>query len=185
MPELSRRTAEIMRATEPDPLIELLRQMQPQLKQLFHRFRIPAEAAEGMLEDCMMVMVYRHDQLARPDRWLLRTLRSRCVRHWHEKRRALCEKIDAEIRLWLEDRSIEPREREERRAELARAIDRVPLRCRPLLRRAYKLTPVSGEPPLPIGNQRSPLRLGLQPPENPWVRCLSQLLRQLVAQPPS
>ncbi len=166
--------------TQQDPLIDLLWEMQPQLQRIFRRFRISTDLAETMLEDCMMVLVYRYDQLVRPDRWLLRTLRHRCVRHWRDRRKRLCTAVDTEIRQWIEDESISNEEKDKRRLELNQQIDRLPRRCRPLLRQTYGLPVAAGEVFADTRDPRVSLRPGPHKPEDPFVRCITRLMRQLI-----
>jgi DNA-directed RNA polymerase specialized sigma24 family protein len=166
---------------ESDPFVELLREIQPQLQRLFQRFRIPAEVAERLLEDTVMVMLYRRDDLVRPDRWLIRTLRFACLRHCRDQRRRLCLAADKEIRRWIDDDQVSDEEKVRRKLLLSRRIDRLPARCRPLLRHTYHLALVSGEG-LPHRFSPRPLHSGLGPmrPEDPHIRCLSLLMRHLV-----
>lgn len=164
---------------EQDPLIGLLWELQPQLQRIFRRFQVSADQAEAMLEDAMMVLVYRYDQLARPDRWLLRTLRYRCIRDWRERRRKLCFAVDLEIRQWISDETISPEEREARRSELDGHISQLPRQCRPLLREAYRI-PESDNRPLPPPPTLEDFSLGVHKPEDPFVRCVTRLMRQLM-----
>lgn len=160
----------------------MLRSLQPQLTRLFERFSIPASVAEKLLEDTMMVLVYRFEELARPDRWLVKTLRFSCLRYRREQRRRLCKAVDAEIREWLLDGDLSSEERSARQQLLSAHIDQIPRRCRHLLRRSFKLPPVAGEALLRTPSAGSaPLSpLG---PEDPTVRCLSQLVRVLMESP--
>ncbi|MCH9646923.1 MAG: hypothetical protein K0U98_01720 [Deltaproteobacteria bacterium] len=166
---------------ERDPLIELLWELQPQLQRIFQRFRVSSDQAESMLEDAMMVLVYRYEQLARPDRWLLRTLRYRCIRDWRERRRKLCFAVDQEIRNWISDETISREERKARRVELGEHISQLPQQCRPLLRETYRV-PESDDRPLPPPPNLPDFSLGAHKPEDPFVRCVTRLMRQLIVQ---
>ena len=167
-----------------DPLRELLERTQPSLKRLFTRFRMPSDVVEEVLEDCLMVLVYRHDELAHPDRWLLRTVRFRCVRYWRKRRFDLCLRAQHEILRWLEDESCSEGERQRRRRELFGYLEEIPVRCRKLLAELFHLIPPSGSP-----ENSDPLRSrdsskGPYTAESPTVRCLSRLLQRLLKDPP-
>lgn len=172
-----------------DPLYDLLQRMQPSLKQLFSRFRMPPEVVEKILEDCLMVLVYRHDQLAHPNRWLLRTVRFRCLRYWRQQRFEVCRKAQGAIRQWLDDETTGEPERQRRREELEGRLANLPERCRTLLGRLFHLgalesrSSAEAHPPRPKPQERFP-RSGANTPESPTVRCMHQLLRNLVEDPP-
>lgn len=138
---------------------------------------------EEILEDCLMVLVYRHDQLAHPDRWLLRTVRFRCLRYWRRQRFELCLKVQKEILLWLEDEACDDGEREGRRRELEARLADLPERCRKLLEEVFQLRPPEAPEP-PKGRELFP-RGNVHTPESPTIRCMNLLLRNLAADPPA
>jgi DNA-directed RNA polymerase specialized sigma24 family protein len=158
-----------------DPLPELLEEMEPQLKELLARFRIPASEAEAMLEDCLMVLIYRQDQIVDPRRWLHRTLRYRCLRHWRQHQERVCRALDAELRRWLEDEGVSASERQGRRRLLEREIERLPGPCRPVLRARLELED-GGALRGGVGNRPR----GNAGHRDPYNRCLTRLMRQLL-----
>ena len=156
-----------------DSLSRLLEDLEPRLKALLARFRIPASDAEAMLEDCLMVLVYRQDQIANPGRWLERTLRYRCVRHWRHHQQQLCRTLDTELRRWLADEAVSRSESHTRQRLLGDEIERLPHPCRPVLRSR-----------LGLDEERSAERpqdaLAARTQRDPYDRCLMRLMRQLL-----
>ena len=165
-----------------DPLHELLQRTQPSLKQIFTRFRMPPDVVEEILEDCLMVLVYRYDQLAQPDRWLLRTVRFRCLRYWRQRRYELSMLVQGVIFRWLEDESCDEATRQQRREELERQLQKLPPRCRRILGEIFRLVPPEG--PIPPSLKNRVPRGGPYSPESPRVRCMNHLLRRLLMEPP-
>ncbi|MDY7093496.1 MAG: hypothetical protein SX243_11060 [Acidobacteriota bacterium] len=163
-----------------DPLPELLEELEPQLKQLLARFRIPAAEAEAMLEDCLMVLIYRQDQIVDPRRWLQRTLRYRCVRHWRQHQERVCRALDIELRRWLEDEGVSASERQGRRRLLEREIERLPSPCRPVLRARLELEDGGGSSTRATGPSRHRSRRINAGHRDPYNRCLTRLMRQLL-----
>lgn len=154
-----------------DSLGRLLEELEPRLKKLLARFRIPASNAEAMLEDCLMVLVYRQDQIADPGRWLERTLRYRCIRHWRHHQQQLCRTLDAELRRWLADEAVSHSEIHTRQRLLGDEIGRLPDPCQPVLRSR-----------LGLDEQRAAERpqSATRTQRDPYDRCLMRLMRQLL-----
>ncbi len=137
------------RTCEEEFLLGLLQGLAPRLDRLFHTFRIPAPLAETMLDETVMNLLYRHQDLTYPDRWLLRTLRRRCVRYWRDQKREHWLAVELHLHDWLEEEGITPVERRQRRRLLAALIERLPTRCRGVIRRRFQ-PPLQGpEPHLP------------------------------------
>ncbi len=158
-----------------DPTSELLFQLQPQLEELFARFRLPLEVAEDILEDCLLVMTFRYDQLAQPEQWFIRTLRYRCIKYWREQRQNWLEQAEQQIRVWLQEDDTDDSELEMRRQELDALVSEMPKRCRDLLRRYFSLD-------LPLAERtESDSRLVLGYHQVGPTRCLAALVRKLQA----
>lgn len=156
-----------------DPTSELLFQLQPQLEELFARFRLPLEVAEDILEDCLLVMTFRYDQLAQPDQWFIRTLRYRCIKYWREQRQGWLEQAEQQIRAWLQEEDIDATELELRRQELNALVGEMPKRCRQLLRQYFGLD-------LPLAERaEAESRLVLGHHQIGPTRCLAALVRKL------
>ncbi|MCB1057205.1 MAG: hypothetical protein KDD11_17020 [Acidobacteria bacterium] len=171
-----------------DPVAELVRRLEPRLKQILVRFRIPVADAEAMLEDCLMVLLYRQEQIAQPDRWLQRSLRYRCVRHWRGQQRRLCRMVDGELVRWLEDEAVSSSERSGRRRLLDAEIARLPQPCQAPLRGRFGLgagalhdLPAAASPPFDAGSlDGEGLPVEVRAGRDPYVRSLTRLMRQMV-----
>ena len=152
-------------SSESDPLLAFLRRQEPGLKRVFRRFAIPPPEAERILEDAFMTLVYRFDHLARPDRWLKRTVRGRCAAYWRRRQEELLA-LEPEIHHWLEDPEADAAERAARRRQLEDDIEALPRACRAPLKGHFGL----GGPPGPAPQRclrtlfRRWVRLLLSPP---------------------
>jgi DNA-directed RNA polymerase specialized sigma24 family protein len=160
------------RCREEESILELLTASRMQLERLFLTFRIPPSLAETMLEEAVMVLLYRRPEPAQPTRWLLRTLRRRCVRHWRGQQREEWLQVELQLHDWLEAEGCSQIERTHRRRQLAALINRLPPRCRGLIRQRF-------QPPLPATPARAV-------PSSPFLhreledRCMAAMLRLLL-----
>ncbi len=62
---------------EPALVLERLR---PQVQMLLEQHQVPEAEADKMLQDMLLALLYKWDEIANPDHWLLRTLEQRCQR---------------------------------------------------------------------------------------------------------
>lgn len=135
-----------------------------------------------------MVLLYRQDQIADPARWLQRSLRYRCVRHWRSHQRRLCRVVDGELVRWLEDEAVSSSERNGRRRLLEAEIGRLPPPCQQPLLGRFRLTPgvlpdLAAPEALRIDAsslEAGGLAIDVRPGRDPYVRSLTRLMRQMV-----
>lgn len=153
---------------------DLLERIEPRLKTVLARYRIPPEDAEDLLQQSLLAYLYKQDSVHDPAAWLTGTLRNRCLMYWRSRRRRLYEAVDTSI---LEGVA-EPRRPSQENGDLSRDLEKVvarlPDRCRSLLQLRYRL---GCEPP------EAARRLGYSPSGIYKImdRCLAALTRHLIA----
>lgn len=117
----------------------LLEELQPKLRAILSRFRIPAADAEDVVQQGLLALVYQWDEIHDPETWLTGTLRHKCLRYWRERKRRLYEAVDATCLDWVADGGHRAQEHLELRCDLETMIGRLSPRCREMLRLRYSL----------------------------------------------
>ena len=74
-----------------DELPQLVDRLESEFARLFTYFRIPAQDAEDLLQDALVLFITKRPQIVSPDAWLIGTLRYRCLLYWRKRRRRLLE----------------------------------------------------------------------------------------------
>jgi DNA-directed RNA polymerase specialized sigma24 family protein len=141
--------------------------LQPQLIEILSRYRIPLPDAEEMLEQLFLTLYMRDGTLESPDRWLLLSLKNRCLIYWRNRRERLCRKVDNSLLTMLSSPQVSDSEKTGMRRFLEQALTQLPEGCRARLERRYGLC--DGEEPSP----GDPTAAELRP-------CLEALTRTLV-----
>ncbi len=156
------------------PLENFLSRVQPRLKVLFARYRIPPQDTEDIIQQALLAFVYQRQEVRDPDAWLLGTIRNKCLLYWREQRRKLYEAVDAAVLELMAEPLAPDQEGSDIRRDLANAIERLPERCRTLLALRYR----HGYEPPELAE-----RLGYSPASigKTTTRCLAALTRDLVA----
>lgn len=166
--------APVQRPTPEAHFEQLLDQLEPRLKAVLARFRIPNQDAEDLLQQALLAFLCKRDGIRNAEAWLLGTLRNRCLMYWRGRRRRLYEAVDTSI---LESVA-EPRRPSQEMADLCHDLDnilsRLPTRCQSLLRLRYRLGCEPPEAAQKLGYSASGIYKIIE-------RCLAALTRQLVA----
>jgi RNA polymerase sigma factor (sigma-70 family) len=157
-----------------DSFEDFLKAVEPKLKRLLAYHRIPSEDAEDILQQSFLALLYQWERVQVPERWLFGTVRRHCLMHWRATRRKIYSAVDATILEWLSEPVATPQERRDLLCDLENLIDRLPSRCRQVLRLRYRL----GYELQEVANL-----LGYQPSSIGKVtnRCLAALARELLA----
>ena len=156
---------------EEESLLGILEDLRPRLERLFRTLRIPPEDAEAMLDESVMLLLYRQSPLYHPERWLTRTLRRRCVRYWRTRQREEWLKMELQLQDWLEEEGISQLERRQRRQLLTSLVERLPRRCQSLISHRF-------HPPLRARyGQEAPLPTSLAREQE--SRCMAAMLNLL------
>src|SRR5258706_13455803 len=78
-------------------LENLLRHVQPRLKVLFARYRIPPQDTEDIVQQALLALIYQRQEIRDPAAWMLGTIRNKCLLYWREQRRKLYDAVDAAV----------------------------------------------------------------------------------------
>ena len=178
-PEVSKRPFPGKMSALDQPQVEsslesFLRGVQPRLKVLFVRYRIPLQDTEDILQQALLALVYQRQAVRDPAAWLLGTVRNKCLLYWREQRRKLYESVDEAVLDLMAEPLAPDQEGRDLRRDLATVIERLPERCRSLLALRYR----QGYEPPELAE-----RLGYSPASISKIttRCLAALTRHLVA----
>jgi RNA polymerase sigma factor (sigma-70 family) len=140
------------------------------------RHRVPPEDADDILQQTLLIYLYKHEEIYSPEAWIRGTLRKRCVLYWRRRQKNLLTLVDAAML----DTLATPRaasaaaERGETSRQLGRALQTIPPRCRRLLELRYGRD---------CDPQDAAVQLGYRPSGayKIFERCLAALTRGLVA----
>ena len=160
------------RAEEPS-LEELLERVEPKLKRVLFRYKIPAQDADDLLQETFLIMVSKAGSIRNPEAWILATLSNRCVIYWRKQRSRLWDVVDTAILELLADAEAPAQERTELRHDLSSLLSQLPDRCRSVLRLRYGLGCSTAEAAERTGYCKSSIRKVTR-------RCLSALTQQLL-----
>ena len=154
-------------------LEELLDRMQPRLKRILARYRIPAQDAEDLLQETFLIMVAKWGTIRNPDAWLLATLANRCIIYWRKYRSRLWDLVDTAILELLAEAEAPAQEQSDLRFDLEALLSALPERCRSVLRLRYGLGCSTAEAAERTGYCKSSIRKVTR-------RCLAALTTQLL-----
>jgi len=156
-----------------DPFEDFLRAVEPRLKRLLATYRIPSEDAEDVLQQSLLALLYQWERVRDPESWLFGTLKRHCLMYWRTHRRRIYSAVDTTLLEWLSQPAAPSRERLDLLCDLENLIDRLPSRCRRVLRLRFRL----GYEPLEVAR-----RLGYRASSIGKIttRCLAALSRELL-----
>ena len=161
-------------APEPLSIEALVPRLQPKLRRVLARYRLPVEDAEDVLQQSFLDLVYKQKSIYNPEAWLLATVRNRCIIYWRKRRSQVCESVDLALLDLLAQPEAPRQSGALLRHDLERVLDQLPKRCRALLRLRYGLGYKPAEVAEALGYQPSSVR-------KVTSRCLSRLTQQLTA----
>lgn len=150
----------------------LIDRLQPKLKRVLGRYRIPLEDAEDILQQSFLDFVYKRPTIYNPDAWLLATVRYRSILFWRKRRQQLHQAMDTSVLEGMAKPEPPGQGRVALRHDLERAMSDLPARSRSLLKLRYGL----GLKPAEVADE-----LGYQPSSVRKLtsRCLDRLQRRL------
>ncbi|MEM9292419.1 MAG: sigma-70 family RNA polymerase sigma factor [Acidobacteriota bacterium] len=131
-------SAETTQDSPVDDFDVFLDDMQPQLRAVLAKYRIPFEDGEDVLQQALLALVYQWDEIRDPAAWLVGTLRNKCLVYWRERRRRLHEAVDTPVLEWLAGGNAGHQHRVETIHDLNNLISRLPERYRELIRLRYQ-----------------------------------------------
>jgi len=165
--------AAIAPLAEEPALEEILVRIEPRLKRILFRHRIPAQDADDLLQETMLILVSKAGSIRNPEAWILATLTNRCIIYWRRQRSRLWDQVDTAILELLADAEVPAQEREELRFDLDALLAELPDRCRSLLRLRYGLGCSAAETAKRMGYCKSSIRKVTH-------RCLAALTERLL-----
>lgn len=153
---------------------ELIVKLQPKLRRVLGRYRVPLEDAEDILQQSFFDLVFKQKSIYNPEAWLLACVRNRCIIYWRRRRAQRCDNVDMAILDLLATPEAPSQKRALLRHDLERALGELPERCRDLLRLRYGLGYEPAEAAEALGYRPSSVR-------KVTSRCLTRLTRELNA----
>lgn len=156
------------------PIEEILEELQPRIQSVFSRFRIPPQDAEDVLQQTLLTYLYKRDHILDAERWLMGTLRNRCLLYWRDRRRRLYTSVDKALLESVAQTADSPQERADVLRDLNTALAKIPNRCRSLLWLRYR----QGFEPPEAAEQLGYRASGIY---KVTERCLAALTRSMVA----
>jgi RNA polymerase sigma factor (sigma-70 family) len=139
------------------------------------RYRLPPEDADDILQQTLLVYLYKHQEIYNPEAWIRGTLRKRCLLFWRRRRKSLLRTVDASLLEGLSAPAVdESGAGGDMNRHLGRALQTIPVRCRTLLKLRYEQD---------CNPQDAAAQLGYRPSGayKIFERCLAALTRGLVA----
>jgi len=156
------------------PFEEFLKAVEPKLKRLLATYHIPSDDAEDVLQQALLALLYQWERVRDPESWLFGTVKRHCLMYWRMHRRRIYSAVDSTILEWLSEPIAPSQERSDLLSDLESLIDRLPSRCRSLLRLRFQL----GYEPVEVAS-----KLGYQASSIGKIttRCVAALSRELLA----
>ena len=156
------------------PVEEILEDLQPRIQHVFSRFRIPPQEAEDVLHQTLLTYLYKRANILDAERWLMGTLRNRCLLYWRDRRRRLYTSVDNALLESIAEAEESAPERGDLLRDLNAALARIPKRYRGLLWSRYKHGAEGPESSPEVGDKASGIHKVTE-------RCMAALTRSLVA----
>ena len=151
----------------------ILSRMEPRLKRVLSRYRIPAQDAEDLLQETFLIMVTKWESIQNPESWLLATLSNRCIIYWRKYRGRLWDLVDSTILELLSEAESPAQEKADLLIDLDTMLASLPDRCRHILRLRYRLGCSTAEAADRMGYCKSSIRKVTR-------RCLAALMEKLL-----
>lgn len=156
---------------------ELLDRLRPTARQIFARYRIPAHDAEDLLQQALVGLLTRRDEIRDPEAWTVGALRNLCRLYWRKRRFVLYESVDTAILESVADSECPEQEREDLARDLQRLLSDLPDRCRSVLDLRYRMGCQPKEAARRLGYRDSSIYKITE-------RCLAALGRRLLSDMP-
>ena len=157
-----------------DGLAQLLAALERDLARTLSRFRIPAQDAEDLVQETLLLFLTKQAEVRDPGAWISTTLRNRCVVYWRRRRRVLVESFDETLIDSLASEAEPEQTRRQLARDLSSAISTLPARCRSILKLRYALGCEGGEVAERLGYRESSIRQVTN-------RCISALSVKMLA----
>lgn len=153
---------------------DFLKQIEPTLKRILVKYRIPGGDAEDLLQQALLALLYQWDRVRDPEAWLVGTLRRHCLMYWRTRRRRIYSTVDETLLEWLSQPIDPPQEKADLLSDLAGVIERLPAKCQSLFRLRFRLGYEAPEVAEKLGYRASSIG-------KITTRCFAALWRQVLA----
>jgi RNA polymerase sigma factor (sigma-70 family) len=164
----------VVSAEEEFTFDRFMAEVEPKLKRLMNTYRIPNEHREDILQSSLLALLYQWERVHDHESWLFGTVKRYCLIYWRTNRRRIYSAVDATILEWLSNPTAPSQERSDLLRDLESLIDRLPLRCRTLLRLRFRL----GYEPQEVADKLGYSASSIGKITN---RCLTALSKELLA----
>ena len=164
----------VLNGTSKQPLEDILDGIQPGIRATFARYRVPPQDAEDVLQQTLLIYLYKQDRVEDPERWIIGALKKRCLVYWRSRRRKLYSSVDKAI---LESVACDqgcPQERSDLLRDLSALVSGLPERCRRILDLRYWQGWEASEAAEKLGYKASSIYKVTE-------RCLAALTRRMVS----
>ena len=152
----------------------LLEELEPRIRATFSRFRIPPQDAEDLLQQALLVYLYKCDSVENPEKWFIGTLRNRCLSYWRERRRKLYTALDEALLENIAASRENPQEALDLQRDMRSLLTQLPGRCRNLVTLRYQEGCDAPEAARRLGYKAAGIYKVTE-------RCLAALTRSMVA----
>lgn len=153
---------------------DFLKAVEPRLKRLLALYRIPSEDAEDVLQQALLALLYQWERVRDPESWLFGTVRRHCLMYWRTHKRRIYSAVDSALLEWLSTPIAPSQERTDMLCDLESLIERLPPRCRSVLRLRFRLGYEPPEVARMLGYRESSIG-------KITTRCLAALSREMLA----
>jgi DNA-directed RNA polymerase specialized sigma24 family protein len=68
-----------------EPIVDLLRRLRGEIEHVLQSYQLDEHEAEEVLQEILLMLIYRWDRIANRELWLLATLKRSCLRRAHER----------------------------------------------------------------------------------------------------
>ena len=120
------------------PIEEILDDLQPRMSAVLAKFRIPRQDADDVLQQTLLTYLHKRESIHDPERWLLGTLRNRCLVYWRSRRRRLYDSIDKALLESVAESGSAPQESADFMRDLDRLVNQLPERCQTIFQLRYR-----------------------------------------------
>src|SRR5436305_6318928 len=153
---------------------DFLTAVEPKLKRLLSAYRIPSDDAEDVLQQALLALLYQWERVRDPESWLVGTVKRHCAMYWRTHKRRIYSAVDSALLELLSAPMAPSQERKDLICDLESLIDRLPQRCRWVLRLRFRLGYEPTEVAQMLGYRESSIG-------KITTRCLAALSRELLA----
>jgi RNA polymerase sigma factor (sigma-70 family) len=153
---------------------DFLKAVEPKLKRLLALHHIPGDDAEDVIQQALLALLYQWERVRDPESWLFGTVKRHCKMYWRTHRRRIYSAVDSALLELLSAPMAPSQERTDLLCDLESLIDRLPRRCRSVLRLRYRL----GYEPTEVAQMLGYRESSIGKITN---RCLAALSRELLA----